>query len=40
MTSKQRVQNALNHSTPDRIPVDFGATSVTGIHCKVVEALK
>ena len=40
MTSKQRVQNALNHSTPDRIPVDFGATSVTGIHCKVVEALR
>ena len=40
MTSKQRVQNALNHSPPDRIPVDFGATSVTGIHCKVVEALR
>lgn len=40
MTSKQRVQSALNHQTPDGIPIDFGATSVTGIHCKVVEALR
>ncbi len=40
ITSKQRVQDALNHKTPDRIPVDFGSTSVTGIHCKVVEALR
>lgn len=40
MTSRERVQNALNHNTPDYIPVDFGSTSVTGIHCKVVEALR
>lgn len=40
MTSKDRVQKALNHAAPDRIPVDFGSTSVTGIHCKVVEALR
>lgn len=40
MTSRERVQNALNHRTPDYIPIDFGATSVTGIHCKVVEALR
>lgn len=40
MTSKERVQSALNHRAPDRIPVDFGSTSVTGIHCKVVEALR
>lgn len=40
MTSKQRVQSALAHRMPDRVPVDFGATSVTGIHCKVVEALR
>lgn len=40
MTSKERVQSALNHTTPDRIPIDFGSTSVTGIHCKVVEALR
>lgn len=40
MTSKERIQAALNHQTADRLPVDFGATSVTGIHCKVVEALR
>lgn len=40
MTSKQRVQKALHHETPDAVPVDFGSTSVTGIHCKVVEALR
>lgn len=40
MTSKERVQAALNHTTGDRVPIDFGSTSVTGIHCKVVEALR
>lgn len=40
MTARERVQNALNHRTADCIPVDFGSTSVTGIHCKVVEALR
>lgn len=40
MTSRERVQSALNHHSPDYIPVDFGSTSVTGIHCKVVEALR
>lgn len=40
MTSRERVKTALNHQSPDRIPIDFGSTSVTGIHCKVVEALR
>ena len=40
MTARERVQNALNHRAADCIPVDFGSTSVTGIHCKVVEALR
>lgn len=40
MTSRERIQSTLNHHTPDYIPVDFGSTSVTGIHCKVVEALR
>lgn len=40
MTAKERIQKALNHETPDIVPVDFGSTSVTGIHCKVVEALR
>jgi uroporphyrinogen-III decarboxylase len=40
MTSKQRVLTALEHKEPDRIPVDFGATSVTGIHVSCVAALR
>lgn len=40
MTSKERIQQALNHQSSDRIPVDFGATAVTGIHCRVVAALR
>lgn len=39
-TSRQRVLQALQHEQPDLLPVDFGATSVTGIHCKIVEALR
>lgn len=31
MTSRERVQAALNHHTPDKVPVDLGGTSVTGI---------
>lgn len=40
MTSRERVQAALAHQSPDFVPVDFGSTSVTGIHCKIVEALR
>jgi hypothetical protein len=32
MDSRQRVVTALNPSEPDRVPLDFGATGVTGIH--------
>jgi hypothetical protein len=39
MRSRQRVQTAINHKQPDRIPVDFGSTAVTGIHTIVVEKL-
>lgn len=38
--SRRRVVDALNHRQPDRIPVDFGGTSVTGIHVSVVAALR
>jgi uroporphyrinogen decarboxylase len=31
ITSRERVRLALNHKESDRIPVDFGATAVTGI---------
>jgi hypothetical protein len=40
MTSKERVLAALNHSQPDAIPVDFGATAVTGIHVNIVAGLR
>ena len=38
--SRGRVLRALNHQNSDCIPVDFGSTAVTGIHCRVVEALR
>lgn len=40
MNSKERLQRTLNHQSSDKIPVDFGATSVTGIHCNIVEGLR
>ncbi|RPH89527.1 MAG: methyltransferase, partial [Calditrichaeota bacterium] len=40
MTSRERVLCALSHQQPDKIPVDFGATAVTGIHAKMVAALR
>ena len=38
--SRQRVLDALRHRQPDRIPLDLGATSVTGIHASVVAGLR
>jgi len=38
--SRKRVHEALHHRQPDRIPVDFGATAVTGIHCSIVAGLR
>jgi hypothetical protein len=40
MTSKERVQAAFAHRPPDRVPLDFGGTAVTGIHVSVVAALR
>jgi hypothetical protein len=31
---------AVSHRSPDRVPVDFGATAVTGIHVSCVAALR
>lgn len=39
MTSKEKVQNAVNHK-PGKIPLDFGGTCVTGIHVSVLEGLR
>ncbi|MEN6605657.1 MAG: uroporphyrinogen decarboxylase family protein [Bryobacteraceae bacterium] len=40
MTSKELVRAALNHKEPARLPLDFGGTSVTGIHVTCVAALR
>jgi uroporphyrinogen-III decarboxylase len=40
MTSRQRVLSALSHREPDRVPIDFGSTGVTGIHVSCIAALR
>ena len=40
LTSRDRLAAALNHQQPDRVPIDFGSTAVTGIHVSCVAALR
>jgi len=40
VSSRDRLRTALNHREPDRIPLDFGSTTVTGIHISCVAALR
>jgi len=40
MTSRERVLKALAHQEPDRVPIDLGATRVTGIHAIAYNRLK
>ena len=40
LTSRERLRRVLNREDADRIPVDFGGTSVTGIHVRMVELLR
>jgi hypothetical protein len=40
MASRERVQASLAHREPDRVPVDFGGTTVTGLHALCVERLR
>jgi len=40
MTARERVQKSLNHTTPDKVPVDLGSTGVTGVHVSCVAALR
>jgi hypothetical protein len=37
---RQRMRDSLAHRTPDQVPIDFGATPVTGIHVSCVAALR
>lgn len=40
MNSKERLLKALNHEEADRLPIDFGGTTVTGMHYSCVAALR
>ncbi len=40
MTSRERVQRTLQHTQPDRVPLDLGASAVTGMHVNAVYALR
>ena len=40
MNSKERLIAALNHHEPDRVPVDFGSTAVTGMHVLALTRLR
>src|SRR5512138_2402792 len=40
MTSRERVDTALSHRQADRVPLDLGASAVTGMHVSSVYALR
>lgn len=40
MTSRERARRALEHQEPDRVPLDLGAYSVTGMHVNPVYKLR
>jgi uroporphyrinogen-III decarboxylase len=40
MTGKERIQTVLSHREADKIALDFGGTTVTGIHVKTIEGLR
>jgi len=40
MNSRERVRSSIDHKQPDRIPFDFGGTSVTGISAMAYNKLK
>jgi len=40
MTSRERIEAALAHRQPDRVPVDLGGSVVTGIHASALDKLR
>ena len=40
LASRERVLTSLSHRQPDRVPVDFSGTPVTGIHVSCVAGLR
>ena len=40
MNNRERILTTLSYREPDRIPLDFGATPVTGIHVLAIENMR
>jgi hypothetical protein len=40
LTSRERVRLAIHHQEPDRVPVDLGSLSVTGMHVSTIYKLR
>ena len=40
MNSRQRIQIALNHQQPDRVPLDLGGSATSGMHASSVYKLR
>jgi hypothetical protein len=40
MTKRERIRAAVERQSPDRVPVDFNSTAVTGMHVTCVAALR
>jgi hypothetical protein len=40
MNGKERINTVLSHQEADKIALDFGATTVTGIHAKMIAELR
>lgn len=40
ISSRERVLTALSHRQPDRVPIDFGGTPVTGMHVSCIAGLR
>ena len=40
MTGKERIKTVLAHKQADAVALDCGSTNVTGMHCRIVEALR
>jgi hypothetical protein len=40
ISSRERVLTSLSHRQPDRVPIDFGGTPVTGIQVSCVAGLR
>lgn len=40
MNSRERVESALNHREPDRVPLDLGGSATTGMHVSSIYRLR